>query len=506
MAEPTPSPVLPSTADPTPYVPVSWLAVAALGVAVLFAVLLLVLGGIAFTSHKPLLMEELLVLPVVAVVLSFAARRAIRNSEGTRTGETLAGAAWWVALVLGLCYWAYLFAVGFAIRRDARGEVERWVGYLNRGDEEGVTLAFYRTLPPGARQGINPNDPRAMQLRFRDELLLFRNSDLVKLAQRNKGGLEFKAGSVTWEYRPGGVDSALSGVVKCPEGTFPVTVSLKGYEGMAGAEGGGGRQWAVERPRGGGFVDQARTARTRYGWTVLLLEAAGGGYGREYVAHLAAGPGGHAYAYRAYVAEKSEPRQVGPPPRERPQDRGWAEVARTPLLQLAFAAPVRVAGDAGYADYRENRFFALANGAAPPPDRKEQFFNAFDRAGLRPAGDRLKGVEGNVIDKEDSITVTDSAVEVRVPVEIPLPGTGGKVEAARGRLLVECRDPAILAELKQLKAAANPDDGTAFPPDDVLSKMASWRVVRVESDMAPVSVGPPPGQGGPGGMPGMPGG
>src|SRR5438093_1247197 len=123
MAEPTPSPALASTADPTPYVPVSWLAVAAFSVAGLFVVTLLALGGFAFVNKKPLLMGELLVLPVIAIVLSFAARRAIRNSEGTRTGEKLAANAWWLSVVFGLCYVAYLFAIDFAIRRDARGEV-----------------------------------------------------------------------------------------------------------------------------------------------------------------------------------------------------------------------------------------------------------------------------------------------------------------------------------------------------------------------------------------------
>ena len=71
MAEPTHSPSLPSTADTTPYVPVSWMAVAAIAVAGLFALLLLAFGAAAFTNKKPLLMEGLLALPVIAVVLEF---------------------------------------------------------------------------------------------------------------------------------------------------------------------------------------------------------------------------------------------------------------------------------------------------------------------------------------------------------------------------------------------------------------------------------------------------
>jgi hypothetical protein len=506
MAEPTPSPALPSTADPTPYVPVSWMAVAALTVAVVFATLLVILGGIAFTSKKPLLMGELLLLPVVAIVLGFAARRVIRDSEGTRTGENLANVAWWLSLILGLCYAAYLFAVSFAIRRDASGEAEKWMALVNKGDDDAVALAFHRTLPPGARQGISPTDRGAMQLRFRNELLAFANGDLLRVAQRNKGELNFAVDSVKWEMKPGGViECLLTGTVKCPEGTFPVSIPMKGTEGVSGE--GGGRQWTVERPQAGGFIDQSRATRTPYGWMLVLLEAGGGNFGHEYVETTArGGPGSHYYAYRAYIKQESGPRKLGdlvarvsPPP----PPGGWVEVALVPRWQLAFAGPCRLAGEAGYPEYLANQFYALPGGEPPRPEKKEQFFAAYDRLGIRPAGELLKGPDGAPIDKENTITVTESAVEVRVPVEIPLPGTSGRREAARGRVVVVCRDPALLADLKQLKAGANPAQGTQREPEEVLQKSASWRVLRVESDMAPVSVGPPPpGPGGQGGFPG----
>jgi hypothetical protein len=470
------------------------MAVAALSVSVLFAVLLVVFAGIAFTTKKPLLMEELLVLPAVAVVLSFAARRVIRNSEGTRTGENLAGAAWWLALVLGLCYAAYLFAVGFAIRQDARGAAEKWIGLLNRGDERDVTLAFWLTLPPQARQGTSP-DSDQLRLRYRDTVLMFTNSDLVRTARRNKGEVSFTTDSANWSYKSGTVECLLTGTLKCPEGAFPVSLVLRGTEGVSGAEG-GGRQWTIDRPRGG-FIDESRAARTPYGWMVHLLEASGGSYGREYLGHTMAGPGSHYYAYRAYVAQPGEPVRLGESARERPVPAGWAEVARSPLLQLAFAAPAHLAGDAGYADYRANRFFALPGGAAPDAGRKEQFFQIFDRQGIRPAGDRLRAPDGGAIDRENAITVTDSAVEVRVPVEVPLANTGRALEAARGRLVVECRDPALVAELKQLRAGANPDQATPGEPDEVRNRKVSWRVVRVESDLVKVSAAPPPGEGPP---------
>ena len=55
---------------------------------------------------------------------------------------------------------------------------------------------------------------------------------------------------------------------------------------------------------------------------------------------------------------------------------------------------------------------------------------------MRPAGEKLKGPDGNPVDKEDMISITPTAVEVRVPVEIPTPGHQGKFEVARGRIVV----------------------------------------------------------------------
>ncbi len=496
MAEPTRSPSLPSTADEIPYVPVSWAAAAAANVAGVFFLTLLVLGYFAFSNKKPLLMGELLVMPVIAIVLCFAARRMIRNSEGTRTellyGVNLVNTAWWLSLILGLCYVAYLVAIDYAISRDSRSEVDKWMGYVKPGTPKDTRMAFWRTLPPGARQGVSPDDEYQMEARFRDELLTFRTCDLLKLAQRNRGEFEFVPGSVTWKYLPGAIECTVLGSATCPEGTFPVIIPLKGIDGVSGAEGGGGaRQWMVVRPPSAGFIDQRNATRTQYGWLLLVLEVDGGAFAKGFVSHLAPGPSSHTYAYRAFVV----------PGGDRP---GWGAVATDPVLQFAFAAPAGALGDAGYADYMANQFYKLPGGGEPSSEQKARFAASWSAQGVRPGGEKLKDPTGTAIDKEDVITLTDTAVEVRVPVEIPLLG---KTEVARGRVVVICTDPALLAELKQLKASANPGQGTASPPEDMVRRKAAWRVVRIESDLAPVNIVQ---QGGPGGGPGrgapMPGG
>lgn len=492
-----------------PYVPVSWVAALAATVAGTFALILFVFGYFAFRSRKPLIEPAFLIFPVATLVLCFAARRTIQNSEGTRTGilygVNLVNAAWWTAVVLGLCYVAYLFAISFAIRRDAQAEAEKWFVLINSATDDDIARAFYRTLPPGARQAVAPDDAQEMRVRFRDDFLTFVTGDLVRLGQRNKGELTFKTTTVTWNNKPGVIECTLLGSVQCPEGTFPVTIPLKGIEGVTSESGGAGaRQWMIERPRSG-FVDPSQVTRTAYGWLVWLLEKDGGAFGRGFVDHARFGTATHPYLYQGFIR----------PGGDRP---GWAEVALDPrgLSQLAFAAVVGAIDPTGYRDYLQQHFFRLPKGAEPSPEVKATFMKSWERQSIRPAGDKLKGPDGAPIDKEDILTILDRSVEVRVPIEIQLIG---KNEVARGRVVVECTHPAVQEMLQRHKANAARATLTPELPQELLNELLErfrdpraadrlalpWRVVRVESDMAPVSLSQPgPGLGGPGlGGPGM---
>ncbi|MCI0702129.1 MAG: hypothetical protein L0241_13685 [Planctomycetia bacterium] len=492
MADISPStaPVLQSTADQTPYVPVSWMAVAAMSVAALFAATLLVLGVSAFISKKPLLMPELLVFPVIAIVMSFAARRMIRNSEGTRTGEKLAASAWWISLVLGLGYIAYLFAIDFSVRKDAEKEVQRWIDLVRDDkDADALTRAFHRTLPPGARQGIGPTDRIRMRNQYPEPYLMFENCDLVKLAQRNRGQCDFQATGVKdWSYKPGMIDCVYSGKIVCPEGVFPIAVPLKGFEGVteSGGGGGGGRQWMVMPPQGTGFIEHDKVTRTPYGWLVFILEFDGSSFGKEFVSHLVGGPAYHAYLYRGFIVPGGD-KQL------------WGVIAATAPVRLAVGGGLGMAAPyngSNYTQYTQTQFFRLPGGGTPTTEQKQKFLASWNLLGVMPAGTRLKDQAGNVADKENIITITDTAIEVRVPIEIPLLSPG-KVESARGRLVVECKDQALLNELKQLKAAADPSQSTLDPPEQVArTQPIPWRVVRIESDLVPVSIGPATQRGG----------
>jgi len=490
MAEPTtpppapaPGPALASTADAVAYVSVSWMAVAALAVTSLYVLILLVAGLVAYGERRPLLIDWALFLPVVAVVLSFAARRVVTNAEGTRTavlfGADLPAVAWWGAVVLGLGYLAYLIAVNYAIRRDAEGEFQRWVGYVQKDD---VTRAFHRTRDPLERATTRPDDAVSLENRWRNDFVAFRQTDLVRLAARNPGQTEFVvAGLRDWSYKPTGVECVVAGTLTCPEGTFPLSIPMKGLE--AGSKGdGGGRQWQITLPQsGGGFVQREQVKLTPYGWYLIELEGQGSAFARAFVRDCGE-PNRRVFAAVAYA-------QAGDAPALRTLT---TEGAAARLA--AVGVPGGLAWSPGPAEFRATaeHLFRLPGGAAPSPEQFKQFLFAWETSGIVPVGGRLKDNP----DTNGQLSFPDGRVELRVPIEIPLAGAKRDIVAARGRVVLEATNPAVAAEAKRLREAAGPAQGTATPPDAAPTAPITWKVVRIESDMKPVSARPqgaPPG-------------
>ena len=137
----------------------SWVATVAAAASVLFLLVLGIFGYFSFVNKRPLIEIGLLAMPAVALALCFAARRIIRNSEGTRTdllyGVNLVNTAWWLSLVLGLCYGAYLIAIDYAVHREAEGEMERWIKLVKSGGEEDIPRAFWLTIDPSKLAGTS---------------------------------------------------------------------------------------------------------------------------------------------------------------------------------------------------------------------------------------------------------------------------------------------------------------------------------------------------------------
>lgn len=508
MAEPTSPPAgasrppaLPSTADAQPYVPVSWMAVAAAAVAALFVIVLLVSGYGAYRSKRPLIAPELLLLPAVSIVLCFVAWRMIRNSEGTRTGELfglqLPRAAAWVSGILFLGYGAYFLAIDYSIRSDAREEVAKWVDLIRTPDDpsapDPIDLAFLRTIDPMNRGNYMRIPDRAelrkkLQDRYRDELVAFRQTDFIRIAERNRENSQFESGGLRdWVYKENGIECVFTGTFKCPEGTFPLSIPMKGIESGSTAEGGTvGRQWQI-LPTQGGFIQRDKARFTPYGWMLMSLERSGS----EYCAHLvmmsALGPGIRPYIYQLFVPGGQDPqvwcRYLTITPRtgtaEKDVPNGpWFDVFTTLPGAVAVGGSPVVSQpfNAAYQTYLQQKFLRLPGGGEPSAAQREKFLKCWneERGIVQSAGSIRTNPDSN-----PTISWTPAAIEVRFPIEIPFPdGT-----AARGRVVVECTDAAALAELKGLRQSANPDDTVVPEARDVLGRQFPWKLVRVESDM-----------------------
>src|SRR4051812_18412677 len=83
------------------YRPVAPLAIAALGVAVLTTAIVLVIAISSQAKGQAILAGWVVVLAVVGLGLSLAARWQVRQSEGTRAGAGLAKASLWLCLLSG---------------------------------------------------------------------------------------------------------------------------------------------------------------------------------------------------------------------------------------------------------------------------------------------------------------------------------------------------------------------------------------------------------------------
>lgn len=487
MSEPSTSPsadtvappALPSTADTIPYVPVAMAAVAAMVIAVVFVVLLLILGGIALWKKAPLFEDSLLFLPLLAIVLSFAARRLVRNSEGTRTGVLfgidLTNTSWWTAVVVGLGYGAYLLAINYSIRQEAKGEVERWAAYVVKGDAPSQSRAFHRTRDPNERAKIPPENETMLEQRWRNEFNSYRQADLIRFASRNPGATFTVGGLREWAVKPTSVECVVAGTLKCAEGTFPVSIALRGVDAAGGT---GLRQWQILPPMNSAgyfLTDEARF--TPYGWFVGLLDQQGTEFARQFVA-ATADRRDRSFAY-GFMADSAND------PFFRPVTPGGASAH---IAVLGGPALFSWAWNDKVLDATAQKLFTLPGNRPPSPEQTQKFVFAWNKLGVGMAGSRLQDNKNAV----NFITVSETAIEMRVAVDIPVFDARNTPTAARGRVVIVCTDPDILAEVNKLRAAADPDQANSVPPLEFRGRQTHWRVLRIECDLTPAATRPPP--------------
>ena len=236
MAELTPLSSVQRPSD-SEYEPVSGYAVAAAAITGLFVVALVAIAVQTMIASRAARSWELLVLPIAGFIFAVIARSHIRNSEGTRTGMRLANICWWVSILGGAGFTAYLYANSLALDYESGKFVDQMFNELKAGKTQ---EAFENYLvAPEERNRVGPNAPPEV---FEREYgpsgyTAFRNHEMVHLFQRNGSAVNFERVKI----KESGQDAA--GLyathiyrLKCPEGEFEVQVKAVAAEVKKGGK------------------------------------------------------------------------------------------------------------------------------------------------------------------------------------------------------------------------------------------------------------------------------
>ncbi|MGL6076828.1 MAG: hypothetical protein ACRC8S_21960 [Fimbriiglobus sp.] len=495
MAELDQAPKLPSSTSGnlSGYAPISGAAVTSLAVAAKFTIILIV-GLISTRSGQSFIYPTLLAMPAFAVVLAFVARRQILNSEGTRTGEQYANWGWYVGVISGLVYVTYLFAIEFTIRNDAERELSTFTDKMlkldpNNPQDPALYGAIYQLIPPGQRATLaNNTDAAGMESSYKEMIIAFKATDLVKLCSRNAGDIKYRStGMVSWEQTTTEINCAIRGTLTTLEGEHEVVIALK-----ASIEADRKRRWMVV-PSKEGFVKSEKL--TQYGWAMKLLELSGRQFCQETMTVLSI-PNASDLALLGFVSPgwnfgsaKKYLENIGQ--------------TREPRMALVGTFGMSVPLPAGSAEMIPNKLFGKLDGQPLGEIEKMKFREVWVYPQrITPAGATLRGNPDTAatLKFSDTILFTQSA-------ELILAQEGQNPPTARAKLIcgVSAEESAeILKRLNQYKDAAKTAQATEIPPEELkdFAPSVKWRLQRILSDLKPVTMPREPSQG-PGGMGGM---
>jgi len=499
--------------DPlTSYAPISNLTVASLVVAGLLVVLLLALG--AMSKNRVLDEPWLIGLALMGIVVAFAARRQIANSEGTLKGIPGANAAWWICIVCGLGYTTYLFTIDWTIRGDADRAFMAWSEQLKQADPSDLdNPAFlksaYLVLSPELRVSAGNDFAKLEQkelVQLKDkfssapEFIAFRNNELFPILRRNADRVQFvPQGMKNRKQTSGRIECELSVTLKTPEGEFPMSVPM-----LAIVDTSNRRQWQILRAEN--YVQtnskgDLAPKLTKYGWAIRRLEDTAVSTARDFIftsnGRIALQPdtnmgrftmaGTQApqrIAYDIYTAQ-TLPRNTG------------ERILETSFFRSAVAGTLGIfwKGDPSFADSINSLFLTGMKGATLSEDERRKFKNLLENqheGRLQIAGQSsLQGFP----DKHVQFRITPNKIEVYVPLEVKPNDALDAFSAARGNIVLVLNDPVLVAEILKYRDG----DGTilANSPAEIANKEIPWKVERIESDLKVKSYRPAQPGGGP---------
>jgi hypothetical protein len=490
MADTTPRLIGGTDANTLRYAPLSWMGMAAFFVAMLFAVLLFTMGGLAYIDGRTLLSPILIVLPVLGLILTFIARQSINNAEGAVTGKIFVSIAWWVCLVGGLCYGAYWLAVDWSVRTTAERQMTEWLTKYITADpsnpnDPSIKEAFLKTLPPANAEGEFARNPALFNAQFALPLQGLRNNNLLLMAHRNPGQVTIQAtGLRTWNQVDDETTAETMGLFKCPEGEFPIALPVKSKVNNKK------REWQVELPRT--LIPEEKSFRpignrTKYGWLILNADLFATRRAEEFLETLTG------YANKQPLERPGM--QYAPPPAL------GQSVARRTMVDTAsadlFSARVALS-TLGRLQAMGGLGVFFGDPSLPSPDfigradgkpLSEQDRQTLTEFWLKPVRNRLSpaGQINPVMPiRNNFIEITDKELVVKVPIEaapVAQPFVSRPKSFTVAWIVLVCDDPEVMAELNAARQAGGPL--TVTPPEGNRRNFP-YRVRRIESDLIPI--------------------
>lgn len=494
------SPKLNQATDEVAYTPISWLAIAAFVSSMVFIIVFVALAALSIAKKQPMIMPILLILPLITLVLTFAAYCHINNSEGTRTGRlfrlNLITLSATIGLLGGAGYVSYLFAMEFAVRKDAEYVFNDWMKSLSNlspddANENGVLTALHRTLDPANQQRVSATDYVTLRNAFNEQLLQFSESDLVRICRRNPGKIKaVSQGLVNWEREQQRIRCTLNADIFSPEGVHTIS-----FEMIADIAPSGARLWGIQNKPS--YVVGRRL--TPYGKAVEELEIDASLVSLRFIEPL-----GQLMQSRVPdVLDQEAVRQklyhdfiANPYPPKTPP-------VMVPVVHYVLFGGTAAAGSAAasldsYGRVYEKDLFTkvfqpIINIPVNSPDDRARiekdmrgkFEQIWRGSRFARAGSMVKGVK----DIYPILTDNNNAIHISVPFEMLMPGSDAPTNATRARMVFEISDPKVVEKLAKLKAEADPNSASLSGPMQPSAETIPMRIIRMESEMRP---GPQP--------------
>jgi hypothetical protein len=339
-----------------------------------------------------------------------------------------------------------------------------------------------------------------MDRRFGNKIAELRQSDLIGVCLRNRGQCKFvPQGLVEWKQTPKSqqgpatVECTLAVNLECPEGVYGLKVPMRATTDDAGR-----KDWQIA-PNLNGIVQSAKL--TEYGRRVFELRESATFAGGRFLYYAQLPP----LQDRAYLLFVKRPFSA-------PAEQAYIKTQPPPgcaaLVGMTIVVERAVLGYE--TDLFDHIFVPILGSDAPkaPEDRKKKeadmrktFAFVWNNGRIRNPGVYNKDNP----DKNPVIVIGDKQIEVRYPVELGLAGGDSASNTARGRLVMVCDDPAVVADVRAARATANPADAVDVTQLQKAARLnTTWRLVRIESDMNPLPAAAQSGPGGPAGRETLP--